>query len=113
MSDSKTKNDWQTIIDEQIQSGLSKLKFCQQKGISTSRFYYYLNLLRPDLKKEPAKVITPKLSNPLVPINVKDPVISETNCDIRLVLKNGLECILPSYFDNKRLKEIIEVLMSC
>jgi hypothetical protein len=38
---------------------------------------------------------------------------TEKEIDIRFILKNGLECILPSAIDNQRMKEIIEALVSC
>jgi hypothetical protein len=113
MSGDKTKNDWQVLIDEQIQSGLSKIKFCQQKGIATSRFYYYLNLLRPNKKKKSDKILAQDLANQIVPVKIQKAVIDEPCCDIRLRLKNGLECILPGSINKNRLKEIIEVLILC
>jgi hypothetical protein len=32
---------------------------------------------------------------------------------IRFLLKNGIECVLPSTMDTKQLKEIIGVLVTC
>ena len=115
MREHKTSSEWQALIDEQIVSGLSKTKFCQQKGIAISRFYYHLNLLKPAAENDQAKVLSSKPSSTLIPIQIKDSARKAiaNECSIRLLLKNGLECVLPSSIGNKRMKEIIEVLISC
>ena len=50
-----------------------------------------------------------------VPVQVKKSVSSIKSaepCVIRLILKNGIECILPDGIESKRIKEVVEVLVS-
>lgn len=35
----RTRADWQSIIEQQLQSGLSIVEFCKQKKINTKSFY--------------------------------------------------------------------------
>jgi hypothetical protein len=114
MQERKSRSEWAVVIAEQTQSGLSKIKFCQQRGISISRFNYYQKLLKMNENKENSKDVTASTS-PMIPIQIKNhtPKYAEKECHIKLILKNGLECILPSTIDKKSLKEIVEVLTSC
>jgi hypothetical protein len=115
MLDQKNINEWETLIDEHNKSGLSKIKFCQQKGISTSRFYYYLNQLKTKNEKGSAKEDPSAIPKSIIPIQIKHRIAkqSENEYHIMLILKNGLECVLPGTINKKELKEIIEVLTSC
>jgi hypothetical protein len=111
----KSKDEWAALIEEQSESGLSKIKFCQEKGIALSRFYYHQNQLKTGEQKESAEGRSQALKNTIIPIQIKSETAkrSDKGHQIKLVLKNGMKCILPSEIDKKSLKEIIEVLLSC
>ena len=115
MQTRKSKEEWLALIEEQSKSGLSKIKFCQEKGIATSRFYYHRNQLVSVKQKEPVEHSYSSLSNSIIPIKIKNETSKreEKEFQIKLILKNGMECILPSALDKSTLKEIIEVLASC
>ena len=51
MRDRKNRSEWEALVDEQNKSGLSKIKFCKEKGIAISRFYYYQKLLKSDAEQ--------------------------------------------------------------
>lgn len=114
MQASRNFTEWKELIEEQNKSGLNKTKFCQQKGINASRFFYYQNLIRKIEQGLQPENLTSKAA-PFLPVQIKGPKMEtpEKETSIRFILKTGLECILPSAIDNKRMKEIIEVLVSC
>lgn len=105
-----SQNEWRKLIDEQKESGLSKVAFCKLKGIKPEQFYYYADTLTKPKHKKVNTV------SEFVPIEVKKSIathkITESKC-IRLILKNGIECILPDEIDGKRIKEVVEVLLQC
>jgi hypothetical protein len=105
-------DEWRKLIDEQIKSGLSKAAFCNEKGIKAERFYYYADILTKP------KVNNRKLNNAseFIPVEIKKSISPNKNVDtyaIRLILKNGIECVLPDGIDSKRIKEVVEALQQC
>jgi len=42
----RSKSEWRKLIEQQAQSGLSGLVFCQQQGLSAKTFYRQRKLLR-------------------------------------------------------------------
>jgi hypothetical protein len=106
--------DWPALIAAQNKSGLSKAAFCRQKGVKPPHFYYYESMLRQRNKSLPSKTGEEKALSLLMPIEIKKVENHKlTETPIRFLLKNGMECILPSAIDTKRLKEIIEVFITC
>lgn len=112
---SKNRDEWLALIEEQSKSGLSKIKFCQEKGITISRFNYHQSQLRIVEHQESVEDRSKSFRSAIIPIQIKNeiPKRAEKEYQIKLLLKNGLECILPSAMDKTSLKEIIEVLASC
>ena len=108
--------DWASLIAEQNKSGLNKAAFCRQKGIKPPHFYYYQSIFKERNKSLPSEMREEKTSPLLVPVEIKKAVdvhkLAESQ-SIRFLLKNGMECVLPSAMDIRRLKEIIEVLVTC
>lgn len=45
MRTNRTQQQWQSLIQQQLQSSLSIEQFCQQQKISTSSFYKYRPLI--------------------------------------------------------------------
>ncbi len=107
--------DWPLLIAEQAKSGLSKAAFCRQKGVKTAHFYYQQMMQAKRKKNHPVPLQEKGSHSLLMPIEIKkieNPKPIEA-LPLRFLLKNGLECILPSAIDSKRLKEIIEVFITC
>jgi hypothetical protein len=108
------KAEWENLIEEQKTSGLSKAKFCKQKGIKPARFYYHESGKRKHETKNKKNLLS------FTPVTIKKPEIF-TNKDInnpagefiRLILKNGIECQIPQDINKACLKEIIEALQQC
>lgn len=100
--------EWQKLIEEQKTSGLSKAGFCKAKGIRETSFYYYLDKLnRP--KPKPLS----SLEN-FVPVEIKSPISAVTQfSELRLILKNGIECVLPESVSSKRIRDVVEALLQC
>ena len=46
MRQRRTRQEWQTLLDEQPRSGLSIPRFCQSEGITLSSFYSWRTKLR-------------------------------------------------------------------
>ena len=42
----RSKAEWKTLIDQQIQSGLNAAAFCDQQGLSRKSFYRHRKLLK-------------------------------------------------------------------
>lgn len=104
-------NEWQKLIEEQKTSGLSKRAFCKQRGINVEKFYYHA---RGVTRLKSGMLINQ--TSQFLPVQVKKstlPVKATEHSSIRLILKNGIECILPDGIESKRIKEVIEVLQQC
>jgi hypothetical protein len=102
--------EWQRIIEEQKTSGLSKAAFCKTKGIKDKHFYYYSN--KPNQPK--AKRLS-QVEN-FVPIEIKHSRffnLPSEPATLRLILKNGIECVLPEGVSSQRIREVVEVLLQC
>ena len=41
----RSKAEWKTLIDQQMQSGLNAAAFCDQQGLSSKSFYRHRKLL--------------------------------------------------------------------
>ena len=47
--DAYRSQEWAMLVQECSASGLTKREFCQQRGISEKRFYYWLKKLRTQM----------------------------------------------------------------
>lgn len=98
------RTKWQELIEEQEKSGLSQDAFCKLHNLVFSNFTYYRSKFRgkAQVQKKPPGTFTP--------VSVtKSPVTHE----IRLSLPNGFQCSLPLDIDPLRVKELLEVILSC
>ncbi len=107
--------DWTSLIEEQNKSGLSKAAFCKQKGVKAAKFYYHQAKIACWV--EPSRVM-PEVEGcipALIPIGIKKSEDNELidNVPIRFIFRNGMECLLPNDITIKRLKDLVEVLMTC
>jgi hypothetical protein len=101
----KNKEEWQALILEHAESGLSQTEFCQQKNISVSKFGYHRSLLMTHDK------FKTKAQNIFTPIHIKKP--EPITANIRLILSNGFQCFLPCHIDPNQVKQLLRVLLSC
>jgi hypothetical protein len=104
-SDNKSR-DWNNLIAEQEQSGLSQKEFCNQRGLVLSQFVYY----RCSKNKSKTTQVSESV---LKPVKVISKESSTTSGDIRLSLPNGFQCSFPCSFDVIQIKRLVEVLLSC
>ncbi len=104
------RNKWFALIEEQEQSQLSLQAFCKEKGINYANMNYY----RQQFKKQKLSSFN-KLPQQIVPVQLKsipDNNITPFN-EIKLVLQNGLQCILPSTMDITTVGQLLKALQSC
>ena len=62
--DAYRAQEWAMLIQECNASGLTKREFCQQRGISEKRFYYWLRKLRTQMVEASAPRLVPLESVP-------------------------------------------------
>lgn len=97
---------WQKLIEEQLQSGLSRREFCDRNQIVSSQFsYYYLK----SKKKEQRKIAG---QADVLPVHVRPEPVMLGSCEIKILLPNGLQVLLPCG-DTYQLKQWMEALRSC
>jgi len=86
---SRSREQWERIINLYAQSGQTKADFCRQQKISVLRFYYWCNLLRPDFKSFSQQSSTVKKKNDEnLFLPVKTPLKTG---NVRIKLQNGME----------------------
>ena len=101
--------NWKSIVEEQERSGKTQVEFCKEKNISAVRLGYYRKKF--GLIRSTKKIKAPKQSkNIFSPIHIKKP---EPNTDISITLPNGFQCAISSIIEANRIKEIVEVLLTC
>lgn len=96
-------SEWQLIFKEQGQSGLSKKEFCLQKNIKLSKFIYYWHRLTK--KDKPSDSL-------FAPVKVTSKENSSQN-DVRVTLPNGFQASFSFHLEPGKIKQLIEVLLSC
>jgi hypothetical protein len=102
--------DWKKVIEKQKTSGLSQAAFCKAKGIKDKHFYYYANKLNQPKDKRFSNVEN------FVPIEIKPSTfvsLPSESVALRLILKNGIECVLVEGVSSQRIREVVEVLLQC
>lgn len=95
--------EYQKLIAEQKESGVSVKAFCKQKNISIGKWHY----CRLAIKKSQGLV-----SNKLSPVKVVNKISNESG-DIKLALPNGFQLALPLNTDPHRVRQLIEALLAC
>lgn len=95
--------EYQKLIAEQKESGLSIKEFCNQKNISIGKWNYCRLALRKSQDLASGKLSPVKVINK----------ISNENGDIKLALPNGFQLALPLNVDLNRVRQLVEALLSC
>lgn len=106
MTHSQAENkltEYQKLITEQKESGISIKEFCKQKSISIGKWHY----CRLTLKKSQGLS-----SNKLSPVKVINKITNEGG-DMKLALPNGFQLALPLNTDPNRVRQLVEALLSC
>ncbi len=98
------REEWKKHIEEQEKSGLSQIEFCKKNNLSKGKFGYYKGLLNPQQTAIKAALTPVKISSSVIPSKITD---------IRVSLPNGFQCIFQSDVSKEKIKDVIEVLLSC
>ncbi|MBA3723255.1 MAG: hypothetical protein H0W88_12755 [Parachlamydiaceae bacterium] len=100
---------WFNMIKEQETSEISQAAFCKEKSLKIHQFHYYLKLLKNE------SISQEEIKNKVVPIQIKSTQnnsIKEFN-EIRVLLQNGIQCVLPSDMDAEQIGQVVKALLSC
>ena len=97
------REEWKKHIEEQEKSGLTQIEFGKKNNLSKGKFGYYKGLLTP---QQPIKAA-------LTPVKISSAITPSKITDIRVTIPNGFQCIFQSDVSKEKVKEVIEVLLSC
>ncbi|HLB58348.1 MAG TPA: hypothetical protein VJL60_05990 [Gammaproteobacteria bacterium] len=96
---------WRDIVSEQEKSGLSQSAFCRQRNLVLSKFVYYRGVIKSQGEvNAPQKLFTP--------VQIKPPE-SKVTSEIKIILPNGFQCVIPAMTDVSHIRRLMEVLLSC
>lgn len=96
---------WKVLIAEHEKSGLSQVEFCKERNIKLSHFGYYRSIIK---SKNHANTNSKLFSA----VQIKKPELN-LSAEIKIILPNGFQCMIPSAIDSLQLKRIMEALLSC
>ncbi len=88
----RSKSEWQKLVEQQVQSGLSGLEFCKQRGLLAKTFYRQRKLLSQQNLipvRRPFVQIQPKTIKP----ESKDRSVILQNRESRLSMPPGTDPI--------------------
>ena len=102
----EVSNDWERLVKEYKNSGLTKKSFCEKNGIKGHQLYYFENKLNN-------KKCIEKKQVDLIPIKIKTSSSSDVSHSIEFILKNGTKCLLSNKMPEEELQKIIKALSSC
>lgn len=95
---------WKALIAEHEKSGLSQIEFCKQRNLVASKFGYYRGVI-----KAQEKIGADKKLFSAVQIKPEQQKLSE----IKIILPNGFQCIIPNTVNVTHVKQLVEALLSC
>ena len=105
MTLSERQEKWRSLIEQQEQSGLTQDAFCKQHSLNHATFTHYRSMFR-NKKSYTSKNDTATFA----PVNISR---GATPGEIRLALPNGFHCSFPVDISTVRIREIMEVILSC
>ena len=97
--DAYRAREWAMLIQECNASGLTKREFCQQRGISEKRFYYWLRKLRTQMVESAVPQLVP-----LEPVPAAE--------DILQIQYRGAELKLPAGVDMDAVAALLHSIQS-
>lgn len=103
----KSRTEWFALVKEFEQSHTTQINFCKQKGLIFSRFTYYVQIYRKNIKPA-SKQEAPRFSQ----VVVSQP-LSSSQHEIKIDLPNGFRCQISPSISPEALKKIMGVLLSC
>ena len=130
-SDKKRQAFWSHVLSDQINSGMSMVKFCELHGLKYTTFKSHryskkhIKAIAKTSTKNPidiARDVTQPATNKFIPVQIDNlsaadiaEITPEKNkniaAEIKIVFKNGYEVILPSMImDNDGLLPIIKTV---
>ena len=98
------ETQWKKVIEEYegVRGTISQKVFCEERSLVLWRFKYYLSIMRKKASQETSggKFIEARI----------EPVVAVSE-DLRLRVREGMELIIPSGFDDGCLKKVLKVLL--
>lgn len=102
----KTRQEWQIVVGEFLNSGLTQKEFCRQKNLILARFVYYLQLHRKQSQTNLSQESS--FSEVVVKKSTK-----ASQDEIKIELPNGFRCQVVSDIHPEHLKKILGALLTC
>ena len=104
-------SQWNAIIQDRLQSGMTVDEYCEEKGIARHKYYYWLRKL-----KEAAIEANPHKFAELVPVettSVQEPALtttSESDFSPQMIIRmNNIEIALNNHTSKELLAMVLEV----
>lgn len=98
MSQTKKEQYWQSIFQQQAESGLTKAAFCKVNNISLSTFYAWTKKLNSQPAAKKQKIV------PLIFAEIKP------DQQLTLTLPNGYQFSFPASLEPTKLQQFLHVL---
>lgn len=102
MTPQQKRQYWQSQLQAQADSGLSKAAFCRRNDIRPSTFYYWAGKLRGESDVRQHQTIHP--------VVVSDPEDSAREQDLTLTLPNGCQLAFPATLAPDILQRLVAVI---
>lgn len=96
---------WKELVTEHEKSGLSQTEFCKQRDLVPSKFGYYRSVIKSQNKANTKQKLFSEIKIKKSELNLSS--------EIKIILPNGFQCMIPSAIDSLQLKRIMEALLSC
>lgn len=96
---------WKEIIAEHENSGLSQIEFCKQRDLVASKFGYYRSVIKSQDKTHTNQKL-------FSAVQIKKSELGASS-EIKIILPNGFQCVIPNAMDVLQVKRLVEALLSC
>jgi hypothetical protein len=94
---------WQSVIEKQANSGLTKIEFFKLNNINPATYYYWFKKLNSQQKQSHLQVL---------PVVVTQPPSISSSQPIELLLPNGYQLSFEASIEPTYLKHVLAVLNS-